>query len=66
MTNSVLTVSELSLAGVLLLRDKNFRDARGRFTELWNAERYRLPGAGVFCQDNLSVSAKRGTLRGWS
>ena len=64
MTNSALTVSELSLAGVLLLRDKNFRDARGRFTELWNAERYRLPGAGVFCQDNLSVSAKRGTLRG--
>ncbi len=52
------------LAGMRLIEPDVFGDARGFFTELWNAGRYRAHGIEAgFVQDNLSRS-KRGTLRG--
>ena len=55
---------DATLPEVLLLEPAVFRDSRGSFRELYNAERYA--GIGVpthFRQDNLSRSA-RGVLRG--
>lgn len=52
------------LAGLRLIEPDVFGDARGFFTELWNAERYRAHGLEVlFVQDNLSWS-RRASLRG--
>ena len=53
------------LDGVVILTPRRFGDARGWFTEAWNAR--TLAGAGVdaaFVQDNHSFSAPKGTLRG--
>lgn len=58
-------VSETSLPGPLLLRPRRFGDARGWFSESWNAR--TLQGVGItteFVQDNFAFSAKAGTLRG--
>lgn len=50
---------------VLLVRPRRFGDARGWFSESWNAERFAGWGIDVvFCQDNHSLSAASGTLRG--
>ncbi len=55
---------ETSLPGVLELRPKIFRDARGFFMETYHAEKFAALGiADSFVQDNHSRSA-RGTLRG--
>ncbi len=52
------------LPGVLLIEPRVFRDDRGWFTELWNANRYQSVGIPAnFVQDNLSFSRK-GVLRG--
>lgn len=57
-------VTELSLPGVLLIEPKVHGDARGFFTELFQASRYAEHGIdGPFVQDNLSLSRK-GVLRG--
>lgn len=57
-----MTIKETKLEGVL--EPRVFADARGRFVETWNAERYAGLGIpGPFVQDNVSVS-KRGVLRG--
>jgi dTDP-4-dehydrorhamnose 3,5-epimerase len=59
-----LTVEKTPLAGLLLLRPRVFRDARGFFVESYNAETFAAAGIDtVFVQDNHSLSAK-GTLRG--
>ena len=54
------------LPGVLVLTPKRFGDARGFFSESWN--RRTLEQAGVhlpeFVQDNHSLSARAGTIRG--
>ncbi|MCE5974156.1 dTDP-4-dehydrorhamnose 3,5-epimerase [Sinirhodobacter sp. WL0062] len=53
------------LPGVLMLTPARHGDARGYFSESWN--RRRLAEAGVnidFVQDNHSVSAQVGTVRG--
>jgi dTDP-4-dehydrorhamnose 3,5-epimerase len=54
------------LAGVLVLVPRRFGDARGFFCETWN--RRSLEAAGLdlpaFVQDNQSLSASAGTLRG--
>ena len=54
------------LPGVLLLTPARHGDARGFFSESWN--RRTLTDAGVvlpeFVQDNHSMSAQTGTLRG--
>jgi dTDP-4-dehydrorhamnose 3,5-epimerase len=59
-----LTVEKTPIAGLLLLRPKLFRDARGFFVESYNRERFAEAGITVeFVQDNHSKSAG-GTLRG--
>lgn len=58
-------VSETALEGVLLIKPARFGDARGFFSETWN--RKRLSDIGIeadFVQDNHSMSAETGTLRG--
>lgn len=52
------------LPAVWRLEPRVHADARGRFVEIWQAERYAALGVpGPFVQDNVSVS-QRGTLRG--
>jgi dTDP-4-dehydrorhamnose 3,5-epimerase len=49
----------------LLVCPRRFGDARGWFSESWNAERFARWGIHVsFCQDNHSLSSIAGTLRG--
>jgi dTDP-4-dehydrorhamnose 3,5-epimerase len=59
-----MNVIETAIPGVLIIEPKRFGDARGFFTELYQADRYA--GSGIaprFVQDNLSRSAQ-GVLRG--
>lgn len=57
-------VTETTLAGVLVLEPVVHGDDRGRFFELFRAERYSAPLGGVtFVQDNVSTS-RRGVVRG--
>jgi len=58
-----MTIEELSLPGVLLIKPRIFRDERGHFLETWRASRYEDAGIGPFVQDNVSVS-KKDVLRG--
>jgi len=52
------------LPGLLLLRPRLIRDARGHFLEIWSRDRYEAAGLpSEFVQDNVSVSA-RGVVRG--
>ena len=56
---------ETSIPGVLVLEPKRHGDERGFFCENWN--RKTLAGIGIdidFVQDNMSLSAEPGTLRG--
>ena len=58
-------IEETALQGILILTPKRFGDTRGFFSESWN--RKTLSDHGVtldFVQDNHSVSASVGTLRG--
>lgn len=58
-------IEETALGGVFILTPKRFSDARGYFSESWNKK--TLAGVGIeldFVQDNHSVSAEVGTLRG--
>lgn len=58
-------IEKTALPGVLILTPQRFGDARGFFAETWN--RARLAEAGItadFVQDNHSLSARKGTLRG--
>ena len=60
-----MNITQTALPGVLLLEPKRFGDARGFFSECWN--RQTLAGHGIeidFVQDNHSMSAAVGTLRG--
>ena len=53
------------LSDVLILTPQRFGDARGWFTETWNASKMTAAGLGLaFVQDNHSFSATAGTLRG--
>jgi dTDP-4-dehydrorhamnose 3,5-epimerase len=55
----------LAIPEVILLTPARFGDSRGFFSETWQARRYRDAGVeGEFIQDNQSVSAQVGTLRG--
>ena len=61
----MLDVRRLPLAGLLEIRPKRFADERGFFSETWNAAAWREAGIDQdFVQDNHSLSASRGTLRG--
>ena len=58
-------IEETALEGVLILMPKRFGDDRGWFSETWNAARMQAAGLDVeFVQDNHSMSAAVGTLRG--
>ncbi len=58
-------VRELGLPGVLLITPPRFGDARGWFSETYNAPKWAAAGITVdFVQDNQSFSAAKGTLRG--
>ena len=58
-------IEPTEIADVKILTPARFGDERGWFSETWNAA--RLVAAGIatqFVQDNHSMSAKTGTLRG--
>ncbi|MFM2365523.1 MAG: dTDP-4-dehydrorhamnose 3,5-epimerase [Pseudomonadota bacterium] len=58
-------IEHTSLDGVVVLTPKKFGDDRGWFSETWNANRMAELGLNIhFLQDNHSMSAKAGTLRG--
>lgn len=58
-------IKATNLAGVVLLTPARFGDARGFFSESWNAQRMADAGlAHDFIQDNHSLSQKAGTIRG--
>lgn len=58
-------VIPLNIADVLEIRPKKFGDARGFFSETYNAARFSEAGISLtFVQDNHSFSAAKGVLRG--
>lgn len=60
-----LTVTPTTLPGVVIIAPRRFGDARGWFSETWNAQSWREAGLSLdFVQDNHSFSATKGTLRG--
>lgn len=55
----------LEIPDVKLIVPKRFGDVRGYFSETWSDSQFRETVANVtFVQDNQSMSAKKGTLRG--
>ncbi|QYK42472.1 MAG: dTDP-4-dehydrorhamnose 3,5-epimerase [Paracoccaceae bacterium] len=58
-------IEETALSGVLILTPARFGDARGWFSETWSAPKLAAAGVSLgFVQDNHSMSAAVGTLRG--
>ncbi|WP_395541136.1 dTDP-4-dehydrorhamnose 3,5-epimerase [Neotabrizicola sp. sgz301269] len=58
-------VTPTDLPEVLILTPRRFGDARGWFSETFNAARMAEVGIGIdWVQDNHSMSAAKGTLRG--
>jgi len=61
----VAQITRLDIPDVMILATKRYPDSRGYFTELYNAQALADSGiAEPFVQDNLSLSAKTGTIRG--
>ena len=61
----MLDVEQTALPGVLLLTPRRFGDARGFFSESYNRARMAEHGITIdFMQDNHSMSAQVGTVRG--
>ena len=61
----MLDIEKTEIDGVLILTPKRFSDARGFFSETYNAERFRQAGVSdIFVQDNHSLSLEAGTVRG--
>ena len=58
-------IKETALPGVLEITPKRFGDHRGFFSETWNKVSWAAAGIDLnFVQDNHSLSAAQGTLRG--
>jgi dTDP-4-dehydrorhamnose 3,5-epimerase len=58
-------VERLAIPEVILLTPPRFGDTRGFFSETYSARRFAEAGvAGPFVQDNQSLSARKGTVRG--
>ncbi|MEP1586351.1 dTDP-4-dehydrorhamnose 3,5-epimerase [Tateyamaria sp.] len=58
-------IEKTALDGVLILTPTRFGDRRGFFSESWNRKRMAQAGLDIdFVQDNHSVSAQVGTVRG--
>ncbi len=61
----MLDVELTPLPDVVILTPRRFGDDRGWFCETWNADRMRKHGLDFdWVQDNHSLSAKAGTVRG--
>lgn len=61
----MLEVRELGLDGVVEILPRRFSDARGFFSETYNASVFAESGISLsFVQDNHSFSAVKGVLRG--
>ncbi|AKS47846.1 dTDP-4-dehydrorhamnose 3,5-epimerase [Octadecabacter temperatus] len=61
----MLDIHKTALPGVLVLTPRRFGDDRGFFSETWNKERMAEAGITLdFVQDNHSISATVGTVRG--
>jgi dTDP-4-dehydrorhamnose 3,5-epimerase len=61
----MLTVAPTVLEDVKILTPGRIRDERGFFSEVFNQQRFAEAGLGVhFVQDNHSLSARTGTIRG--
>lgn len=61
----MIEVRETGLDGVLEIVPQRFVDPRGWFRESWNREAWFAAGIGIeWVQDNESVSAVEGTVRG--
>jgi dTDP-4-dehydrorhamnose 3,5-epimerase len=64
-TKKRMDIRELVIPDVKLIVPQRYTDARGYFSETWSDRLFRREIANVtFVQDNLSVTAKKGTLRG--
>jgi dTDP-4-dehydrorhamnose 3,5-epimerase len=60
-----MNVEQLAIPGVILLTPARYADSRGFFSETWHQARCAEAGIpGPFVQDNHSLSAKPGTIRG--
>ncbi|HZT18046.1 MAG TPA: dTDP-4-dehydrorhamnose 3,5-epimerase, partial [Dongiaceae bacterium] len=58
-------VTSTRLAEIKIYQPRRFGDSRGYFTEWYNARDFAAAGLDcTFVQDNLSLSATPGTLRG--
>jgi dTDP-4-dehydrorhamnose 3,5-epimerase len=58
-------IEPLAIPDVLLITPPRFGDARGFFSETYNAARFVAGGiTAEFIQDNHSLSAQRGVVRG--
>ena len=58
-------ITETALPGVKILKPRRFGDSRGWFMESWNRDTLRRGGIDLeFVQDNHSMSAAPGTVRG--
>jgi dTDP-4-dehydrorhamnose 3,5-epimerase len=58
-------LERLAIKDLLLITPKRFGDARGYFMEAFRQDVFtEHAGAHVFVQDNQSLSAERGTVRG--
>jgi dTDP-4-dehydrorhamnose 3,5-epimerase len=58
-------VERLAIPEVILITPVKYGDSRGFFSETWNEARYAKAGVeGQFIQDNHSLSAQTGTIRG--
>ena len=62
---AAMKVVETTLPDVLIIEPNRYSDDRGFFSESWNRKRMRDAGLDFdFVQDNHSMSAETGTLRG--
>jgi dTDP-4-dehydrorhamnose 3,5-epimerase len=60
-----LDVTALAIPDVRIIRTRKFGDHRGFFSETWNRKSFAEAGIDIdFVQDNHSLSAEIGTLRG--
>jgi dTDP-4-dehydrorhamnose 3,5-epimerase len=60
-----MNIREFKISDVKLIVPKRFNDVRGYFSETWSDRLFREQIANVaFVQDNQSLSARKGTLRG--
>jgi len=61
----MLEIKQLGLDGVIEILPKKFGDERGFFSETYNANAMKEVGIDIdFVQDNHSLSAQKGVLRG--